>query len=132
MRVRWCRRSTLTSSWLTLILVCHQDNLHKLDVINRPEKFDSEVDAERLNNFFLTRLLLNTEADFNVPVSSNVPQFSSGVDSCNRIYKGHKDIVEKSSHQGQTGIKSPCPIQKNPEGLQNSSKRPLFDFFLGN
>jgi hypothetical protein len=80
MRMRWCRRSTLTLCRLTLILVCYQDNLHKLDVINRPEKFDGEVDAERLNNFFLTRPLLSTEVDFNVPVSSNVPQFSSGAD----------------------------------------------------
>jgi hypothetical protein len=52
------------------------DNLRRLGVINGPERFSGDVDVERLSNFFLTRTSLSTGIDFDVPVSSNVPEFS--------------------------------------------------------
>jgi hypothetical protein len=50
------------------------DNLLRLGVINGPERFNGNVDVEWLSNFFLTRLALSTEIDFDVPVYTFVPE----------------------------------------------------------
>jgi hypothetical protein len=50
--------------------------LRRLGVINGPEKFGGEVDVERLSSFLLTKSSLSTGIDFDVPVSTNVPEFS--------------------------------------------------------
>jgi hypothetical protein len=50
------------------------DNLRNIGFINRLEKFDGDVDVGRLSNFILMRQSLSG-IDFNVPVSSNVPEF---------------------------------------------------------
>jgi hypothetical protein len=51
------------------------DNLRRLGVINGPERFNRDVYVERLSSFFLTRPSLSTGIDFDVPVSTNVPEF---------------------------------------------------------
>jgi hypothetical protein len=49
------------------------DNLRRLGVINGPERFSGDVDVKRLSSFFLS---LSTGIDFDVPVSTSVPEFS--------------------------------------------------------
>jgi hypothetical protein len=50
------------------------DNLRRLGVINGPERFNGDVDVERLSSFFfLPSQSLGTGVDFDVPVSTNVP-----------------------------------------------------------
>jgi hypothetical protein len=50
--------------------------LRRLGVFNGPERFGGEVDVERLSSFLLTRPSLSTGIDFDVPVSTNVPEVS--------------------------------------------------------
>jgi hypothetical protein len=45
-------------------------------VIKRTKQFNGDVDVVRLSDFFSTRPSLSTEVDFNVLVSSNIPEFS--------------------------------------------------------
>jgi hypothetical protein len=52
------------------------DNLRRLGVINGSERFSGDVDVERLNIFFLTGPSLSTGFDFDVSVSTNMPEFS--------------------------------------------------------
>jgi hypothetical protein len=49
------------------------DNLRRPGVI---ERFNGDVDVERLSNYLLTRPSLSIGIDFDVPVSTNVPEFS--------------------------------------------------------
>jgi hypothetical protein len=52
------------------------DNLRRLGVINGPEKFNGDDHVERFSSFFLTRPSLSTGINFDVPVSTNVLEFS--------------------------------------------------------
>jgi hypothetical protein len=63
-------------SRLILILAKLYDNLCRLGFINGSERFNGDVDVERLSNFFLTRPSKSTGIDCNVPVSTKVPEFS--------------------------------------------------------
>jgi hypothetical protein len=47
-----------------------------LRVVNAPERFQVEMDVERLNNYFLTKPLLNGAGEFAVSRTNNVPEFS--------------------------------------------------------
>jgi hypothetical protein len=54
-------------------------NLYGLRVVNAPERLQVEMDVERLNNYFLTRPLLNGAGEFAVSHTNNVPEFSFGM-----------------------------------------------------
>jgi hypothetical protein len=45
-------------------------------IVNAPERPQVEMDVERLNNYFLTRPLLNGVGEFAVSRTQNVPKFS--------------------------------------------------------
>jgi hypothetical protein len=51
-------------------------NLHGLGVVNAPERLQVEMNVERLNNYFLTKPLLNGAGEFTVSCTQNVPEFS--------------------------------------------------------
>jgi hypothetical protein len=51
-------------------------NLRQLDIINGSNKVEMEVDVERMNQFFVTRSLLQIELDFDIPVWLAVPELS--------------------------------------------------------
>jgi hypothetical protein len=51
-------------------------NLRGLGVVNAPERLQVEMDVERLNNYFLTRPLLNGAGEYAVSRTNNVPEFS--------------------------------------------------------
>jgi hypothetical protein len=50
-------------------------NLRGLGVANAPERLQVEMDVECLNNYFLTRPLLNGAGEFVVSRTQNVPEF---------------------------------------------------------
>jgi hypothetical protein len=51
-------------------------NLRGLGVVNAPKIPQVEMDVEHLNNYFLTRPLLNVTGEFAVSRTNNVPEFS--------------------------------------------------------
>jgi hypothetical protein len=51
-------------------------NLRQLGVINGSNRVEDEVDVERMNQFFVTRNLPQSELDFDIPVRLGVPEFS--------------------------------------------------------
>jgi hypothetical protein len=51
-------------------------NLRGLGFVNAPERPQVEMDVERLNNYFLTRPLLNGAGEFTMSRTNNVPEFS--------------------------------------------------------
>jgi hypothetical protein len=51
-------------------------NLRVLGFVNAPERPQVELDVERLNNYFLTRPLLNEAGEVAVSRTNNVPEFS--------------------------------------------------------
>jgi hypothetical protein len=61
-------------------------NLRGLGVVNAPERPQVEMDVERLNNFFLTRPLLNGAGEFAVSRAQNGPEFSFATVSESEIY----------------------------------------------
>jgi hypothetical protein len=46
-------------------------NLRGLGAVNAPERLQVEMDVERLNNYFLTRPLLNGAGEYAVPISES-------------------------------------------------------------
>jgi hypothetical protein len=50
-------------------------NLRGLEVVNAPERLQVEMDVERLDNYFLTRPLLNGAGELAVSRTNNVPEF---------------------------------------------------------
>jgi hypothetical protein len=55
-------------------------------VVNALEGLQVEVDVEQLNNYFLTRPLLNETGEFAVSCTQNVPEFSFATVSESEIY----------------------------------------------
>jgi hypothetical protein len=60
--------------------------LRGLGVVNAPDRLQVEMDVERLNNYFLTRLLLNGAGVFPVPRTQNKPGFLIATVSESAIY----------------------------------------------
>jgi hypothetical protein len=83
-------------------------NLRGLGVVNAPERLEVEIDVERLNNYFLTRPLLNGGSEFAVYRTNNVPEFSfatvSEVEICDAVMSIRSDAA------GVDGI--PLPFKK--------------------
>jgi hypothetical protein len=61
-----------------------------------------EMYVERLNNFFLTRPLLNGAGEFSVSRTNNVPEFSfatvSGSEICDAVMSIRSDAADDLCH----------------------------------
>jgi hypothetical protein len=80
----------------------HQ-NLRGLGMVNAPERPQVEMDVERLNNYFLTRPLLNGAGEFAVSLTNNnVPEFSFDTVAESVIYDTVMSIMSDAA--GVDGI----------------------------
>jgi hypothetical protein len=70
--------------------------------VSAPERLQVDMDVERVNNYFLTRLLLNGADDFAVSRTNNVPEFSFTTVSENEI--GDAVMFIRSDVVGVNGI----------------------------
>jgi hypothetical protein len=51
-------------------------NLRGLGIVNAPEKLQAEMVVERLNNYLVTKPLLNEAGEYAVSRTNDVPEFS--------------------------------------------------------
>jgi hypothetical protein len=77
-------------------------NLRGLGIVNASERPQVEMDVERLNNYFLTRPLLNGAGAFTVSRTNNVPEFSFATVSKSEICDAGMSI--RSAATGVDGI----------------------------
>jgi hypothetical protein len=91
----------------------YDNNLRRLGVINGPERFNGDVDVERPSSFFWPRPSLSTGIDFDVPVSTNVPEFSFVSVTEDEVFNAVMSIKSNAAGVGEiplSFIKSLLPV----------------------